>query len=91
MARLARVRISQELWQDWMTEGYKSGGFKCDKGLPEGAEFLYFARDDRANYGDLSMVFQHESFDNVELGNMIPEIDVWFTRLELPDWWDKEP
>ena len=78
MARLARVSISIELWQQWMTEGNRSFEFECTEGLPEGAEFMHFSQG-HSKYGDVSLVFRHDSFEDVELGREIPELRVSFT------------
>lgn len=83
MARLARAGISIELWQEWMTEGYRSGGLECTEGLPDGAEFVYFAQGHDAKLGDVSLVFRHDSFEDVELGREIPELLVMFTTYYL--------
>ena len=80
MARLAIARISLELLQEMMTEGWKVDGLECTRGLPEGAEFMYFERRGGARYGDLGMVFQHDSFDDVEPGGFIPELWPEFMR-----------
>ena len=84
MARLARVSISIELWQDWMTEGFQVGGLECTEGLPEGAEFIRFL-EGQNKHGDVSLMFRHESFEDVELGREIPEIPVMFTRYYAPE------
>ena len=84
MAKLARVSISVELWQQWMTQGFKVGGLECTEGLPEGAAFVRFA-EGQSKYGDVSLVFWHDSFEDVELGSEIPKTSVMFTTFTCPE------
>ena len=69
--RIVRVGMSFELLFDIMRLGYKiENGIECIEGLPKDAEYLYAYVD---NTNVLYLVFQHSTFDEVELGAMIPE------------------
>ena len=81
MARLKRVSISQELLQEMLTKGWRAGGpdqcVECTKGLPEDAEVVgsNYDHDRLIAY----MLFEHGSFEDIQLGDVIPELLVEHT------------
>lgn len=74
MNRYAIVQISFGLLQELVTVGWTCNA-KCSKGLPVGARLVRSYTDDRLGIGCL--VFEHESFEPVKLGDEIPVLDVW--------------
>ena len=73
--RLVRIGMSFPLLFDIMQKGWCTGGeVECIEGLPEGSEYMYSWTDDST--GVLYLVFQHPSFEMVELGEMIPEMRI---------------
>lgn len=62
------VMVSFELWKEWMTQGFMSGGLECIKGLPGDAVLLdLFPRQ----YGvigtpELIAVFESASFEPLQ-------------------------
>ena len=70
--RIAKVGMSFDLLLNIMELGYRiDNGIECVEGLPGDAEFI-------DSYVDVStrilyLVFRHPTFDEVELGAMIPE------------------
>lgn len=80
VARIAQVKIALELLQELMTAGNGLCGVECVEGLPEGADFLYFITRGYGRHGDLGMVFQHDSFEDVQPGEVIPILTPAFVR-----------
>ena len=80
MARLVRVPVSIELWQQIMTEGYE-GHFRCIEGLPEGAELVHSYYE--GNPPTAFLVFHHPSFANVPILGELPPITPVFQRVFL--------
>jgi len=84
MARLVRVPISVELFQQWITEGFDIGypdRIVCEVGLPEGAEFVKFGRGTHYPF-TLEMIFQDSSFDDVPEGDDMPILKPTFRRYD---------
>ena len=83
MARLMRVPVSQELWQEMATEGWTPGAgrtIRCTKGLPEGAELVSSSHD--LQRGIVYLVFHHPLFDDVAAGMLIPEMMLEYTTAD---------
>ena len=82
--RLARVVVSREWLVQLMREGLEFTGVRATtRGIPKDAVFSHaFTNNFR---GDVSFVFAHESFDPVEMGEEIPEIEVIFEVLEYEE------
>jgi hypothetical protein len=76
--RLAKVVVTQELLIELLKQDFVVPVTKTTKGIPPDAVFLYSYTDDRA--AQSFFVFEHPSFDAVELGSEIPIIRVEFTR-----------
>lgn len=79
MARLARVLISQELFQQMVTVGWTTARdgathTECIEGLPDGAELVNSGYD--AVHNVALLTFHHESFADVPIGGMIPVIHI---------------
>jgi len=80
MARLMRVPVSRELWQESVTEGWTPGvgrTIRCTKGLPEGAELVSSGYNPQR--GIVHLIFHHPSFDEVPPGAPIPEMMAEYT------------
>ena len=71
--RYRRILVSGVFLIDLCIEGSISNRVRCIKGLPEGTKFVYAIPDAR-NYG-IWFVVEHESFDTIESGGVIPEMD----------------
>ena len=70
--RIVRVGISFPLLFNIMQKGYRTNSeIECTDGLPEGSEYIYSYVDSHTQA--LYMVFRHDSFDEVEVGAIIPE------------------
>lgn len=67
--RLKRVGISGVLLTNMFEDGLEIHA-KIIKGLPKGTQFMYSIPS--ANYG-IEIVVQHESFDDLKDGDLIPE------------------
>lgn len=67
--RIARVRVSSRFLLNIFTEGHEIHA-KVVSGLPEGAVFLYSIPT--IDYIFIDFVFEHPSFDMVEMGQEIP-------------------
>ncbi len=76
-AQQVAVDIHLELLVSLVTEDRNIPASKCIKGLPIGAEFI------RPVYRDfsLSLIFEHESFDMVRVGNPIPIFELEFEEI----------
>jgi hypothetical protein len=82
------VKISGDLFQNWITRGYKFGGYdhivECTKGLPEGAKLVctqYGQWDGFNAYPIIVMIFEHPDFELVPEGHQIPTYDIEFREL----------
>ena len=90
MARLRRVPISVELLQVWMTQGWEIGHKSkvvCEKGLPEGAQFVR-SQPGRMQTDVVDLIFQHESFEDLPEGgdppHLIPEYREYYDPNPRP-------
>lgn len=73
--RQVRVRVSGELLSQWFTAGRLLRVGLVERGLPEGA--VYIRCFDTPMVGsEVSLVFEHESFAEVEQGREIPSLDI---------------
>ena len=86
MARLVKVPVSLELWQEMVTVGYQSRPFKCVEGLPEGAELVSSYYDGKR--ATTILVFHHESFTDIPTGARIPHALLFYETCET---WNNEP
>ena len=78
--RLVVVEVASPLFFEMITKGFYDVGTRCIKGLPQGARFVR-SFDDPIRYPKtIFFVFQHESFDIVPDGLMIPRIAIEFSR-----------
>jgi hypothetical protein len=73
------VWIDFKLLQELATVGWTCNA-RCIKGLPMGARLVRSFTDERR--GVAALVFEHESFDEVRLGEELPVIDVWFDTVK---------
>lgn len=78
--RHAYIPIATFILVEMMTEGWEGTGIKCTEGLPEDAEYV------RQFYKEMSdevcLVFSHPSFDLVERGGLIPQINATYQIAE---------
>ena len=81
--RAVRVDISDELFQQWITQGNETAAMVCTEGLPEGAEFVTSGFE--LGLGIAYMVFQHDSFEDVPLGEDLPRQRVTIATREYLD------
>lgn len=83
--RLRRVGIMPEVMIEWMTTGWRASPteyVECVEGLPVGAKCIRFDYD---LVSDVAyMLVEHESFELVQHGEVIPKMHVTYctTRLE---------
>lgn len=70
--KLAKVAVSTELMMQIMTQGWNTQSTACESGIPEGSELAYSHIDD--DNGMLYFVIQHESFEDLRPGDMIPQL-----------------
>jgi len=78
--RIVRVGMSFPLLLDIMGRGYRTGGeIECTEGLPPDSEYVSAYTDDRT--GTLYMVFQHPSFESIEVGGLIPEVCIVHKKI----------
>ena len=78
MNRHKIVWMAFEFLQEIITEGWSVDNVHCIKGLPEGAVFVRsFTDEPRAVAG---LVFQHPSFEPVEIGDRIPVLDIVYEK-----------
>jgi len=73
MARLMAVKITAELLQELITVGGWTT-FRCVEGLPVGAEFISSYFD--VNTQQATLIFEHESFKEVESGSAILNLGI---------------
>jgi len=66
---LRGVVVSPDMFQTFITRGAMSH-VKCVEGLPLGAKARYSYMDVKYDY--VVLVYEHESFDEVKLGDTIP-------------------
>ncbi len=88
MARIVEVKASFELWQQiittgWTVPGARANKIECVEGLPEGAKLAHIRYDQpldtpKGVVGVLIFTFSHDSFDEVEDGDLIPTINPIF-------------
>lgn len=76
MRRLRVVNIAPEFIGMISTAGM--GSIECQTGLPPGARYVYQFYDERLRC--VSLVFAHESYDEVPEGQMPPLQPVQFQR-----------
>ena len=69
--RVVGVRVSPELLALWITQGQETH-VRCVVGLPPDARGLYAFNN--PEWGCVMLVFEHESFPEVEEGAMLPTI-----------------
>lgn len=81
--RLVRVEIAIELLQELVTFGPRHAVEDVVKGLPTGAVLYDWGIDlkRRAVY----MIFQHESFGQLKIGDQIPELAIHMRSIWIPD------
>lgn len=80
MARVVSIPISHEIWQDMMTKGNIVKKFECIEGLPEGAEYIHNFYDGWRN--TVYLVYRHDSFDDVHLGEQMPRLRAVFQDVD---------
>ncbi len=70
--RYKQLRVSQDLFVDWFTTGFRVA-FEIESGIPKGAKVVNIL----AAFPDLIvLVLEHESFDEVPFGELIPELTI---------------
>lgn len=67
--RLVRVSMTVDLLQELLTQGFRAD-LECEIGLPAGAVFIGSTTD--APSLDVNLFFEHESFQPVPMGEMVP-------------------
>lgn len=77
--RLIGIPISIELFEKLLWEGQEIK-VRCTKGLPEGAKMTNSYYDGQRQTAVL--IYEHESFEPVLGGAMIPLVIAEFTRLD---------
>lgn len=77
--RLKRVKVTGEAIPGLFVKGRMH---ECVEGLPEDAKFLraWFEPSNDC----FSLIFESESFEDVQVGCQVPEIQVAFTRHIIP-------
>lgn len=75
--KLVRILASDFWIIKSMVDG-KEYHYKCAIGLPEGSQFV---RMHAESTFDFSLIFTHESFKDIKLGELIPVFDVQFEQL----------
>jgi len=81
--RVKRVDTSDTLLQQWITQGNETPAMVCTEGLPEGAEFVSSGFE--LGLGIAYMVFRHDSFEDVPLGEDLPRQRVTIAKREYLD------
>jgi hypothetical protein len=76
--RLARVAISHELLIEMMTQDNFVSAVQTTKGIPKDSVFVHSYTDDAS--AQTYFVFEHPSFDVVEMGCVIPTLRIEHTR-----------
>lgn len=77
------VPISFSFLQEWLTTGFRfNPAIYVKEGLPEGAKYVGEFISDRVFPHTVYFVFEHESFDEVDEGAMIPQKNIVFARDE---------
>lgn len=78
--RIARVIVSQLLLVETVQQGWSTAGrvITCDKGLPEGAEYVGSTIDPTRL--DVYLFFTHPSFPEVNEGAEVPALEVAYTQ-----------
>jgi len=94
MMRVVLVPISLDLMVDWFKEGNEIHAY-CSEGLPQDAEFVGSAYDERT--GIVYLKFHHPSFHDTEPGSPLerfsPTYIHWFPPPEIEpfkEWKEKE-
>ena len=67
--RYMRVQVSVWLIVDILTKGHEMH-VKNVTGLPEGSKFVHLIQTE--HYGWIDFVFEHESFEELKIGDLIP-------------------
>ena len=65
-------RLSPEILQYMITRGWKGDGLECTAGLPPDAKFIRVFLSGQDNFQYIHLVFEHESFAEVDPGNPLP-------------------
>ena len=79
--KLASVSVAQDFLYQMMVAGFTTAPdfITCVDGLPEDARYIY-SYEDKAH---VQLVFMSDSFEALKDGEMIPSIDVSFSRQTL--------
>lgn len=73
----ASVRIHPDFIAEFVREGYTlNGKITCYKGVPKDAQLVNIFFDAWKHL--FVLTFEHESFDKVADGELLPEITVWY-------------
>jgi len=83
MSKQVSVRVSPELLAqmcstDWCIPRHDLESIWCVEGVPPGARYIRGFYDSMRD--EFGMVFEHESFADIESGNALPEIKVVIQR-----------
>ncbi len=70
--KLARITVSSGFLVDMMTKG-KEFHFRCLEGLPKGTQFVRVTP--RNDLHGIDIIVMHESFRDLQDGDIIPELD----------------
>jgi hypothetical protein len=85
--RAVRVGVSWQLLFEMLTEGWKIEHCECIKGLPNDAEYVRgYTRElgGVVEKPDVFLVFTHDSFADIEPGEVIPEFTPEF-QIKSPE------
>ena len=87
MRNYALVRISTDLFSEWLKQGWKIPddrvvAIECIKGLPQDARYIRTYYDETRD--QIVMVFEHLSFDHVPEGTEIPTKQIIYKNTYAP-------
>lgn len=77
--KLVCVPVSFDLITEMVTRGYKTNGLETIEGVPPGAVCLGSFSDD--NRHEACLVFEHDSFGVVPMGDFIPTIRIVIRKV----------
>lgn len=81
--KLAKISASHEFILQMMIQGWNAQFAECESGLPEGTELVYsYTSDSRQT---VYFVVSHESFEDIKLGDDIPELRPQFRKWYSPE------
>lgn len=76
--RIVQIPIAYDVLKEIFITGWNGNGVKCIQGLPEGARLIRSFPDIVA--GTCVLIFEHESFNEVPLGEYPPTLHCLFQK-----------